>query len=665
MPRRCTPLYLLRPSLSLSCYGSTGGGVGEALGLGLASPETVEVDFVGCVFAVTRELPSSETPGEEVLVTASRSSPLADSADSVTSGGDRPEAGRDNESGRASGGVPENDARRCGKVGVAEDSATEKLVTYRVYFTEPSGACACLEKKILPELSRHHRILRAPSGSCWAVLSGNFRYCSSSFHGGETRLDIAGCGLSAGGGETFANLRHASHTRGMEVIRWLSTTAVGGSGGSPPRSLAGAPASHLGEPLLALRRWARDAEGKNAVRRERQRLHLLLAREKRVQTAVAQRGSEESVYGGDGDADGRRVIDCNPNEVARPAPARAREVLRRTRSVTGFVSSFDPRASALDDGFIGVRVDDGEGVRVLLLSRLVLTQLLRGSLDGNGDCCRRDLTVRGAHVSMTIDDEIAGSGSVAGGQSPVMLKLSSAGELLVRAQALLRLFPDRGLSPGAENASGVVSSPPENGAPKTADDAHTSERQREASTSRLGGDDGTTVPPNQSSRSEFVPPQDVVSGRDVDISSFSPDQLIGGLTGAVFQMMHKWRGNSYRCNSIGDAHLAEPQISFVSAPPEGAQNIAPREDPRDSTRSASDSPIFGSRCVAGGRDPVEAFLGDAIALLGLRQRTFVISEAARPTLIGLGMVAQNCGEVDAVRSAAELLENLVAADPPA
>ncbi|CAM9710012.1 unnamed protein product [Ectocarpus fasciculatus] len=128
-----------------SAAGGSGGGGGGA-----------EVDVVGCVFAVTVERsPLSSTPGSgEVFATAESIVHAADSAGRAGGGG----SGSRDESGN------EKNASTTAQT-------DDERVTYRVYMTEPSGACAVLTKRVRPELARHHRILRSAPGACWAIVN--------------------------------------------------------------------------------------------------------------------------------------------------------------------------------------------------------------------------------------------------------------------------------------------------------------------------------------------------------------------------------------------------------------------------------------------------------------------------------------------------------------
>lgn len=276
-PRLRTPLSFLAPrgSGSAETCGSRGEGtstLGQLPGLPSKNVAGAEVDFVGCVLAVTVERPSSSPmhpTTEEIFATVdsiARGNPAG-------CGGAPAKGGRSGPMGPLSG----QHAGGAATVAVASTASPDKKVTYRVYLTDASGACVALEKRIKPNLARHHRIFRSAPGSCWAIVNA-----------GGNNGDGGGDAALISGSSTWRMPPSSCHGRGRNLngyrtVTWSSMTAVGGNGsGTPPRSIGGAPAGHLGSPLLEMRRWADGGEGRRAVHRERQRLELLLAREQRL-----------------------------------------------------------------------------------------------------------------------------------------------------------------------------------------------------------------------------------------------------------------------------------------------------------------------------------------------------------------------------------------------
>lgn len=375
MPRRCTPLSVLAPQAAARGKGCTNDdrragrwrratqdGVGP-----LQHADTpiygAEADFVGCVFAITKERPWSTDVGE-VFVTA----------DSVTSGASAGGDGCEVELGRRGAGTaggedpqkavakPPGDRRVANGVVIMYD-------TYRVYLTDASGTCVRLEKRIRPELARHHRILRSPPGTCCAVLNAGCPVVASSASAtvgsGNTGGDSARDEVFTRGNEVGPRAAVAVDSYGFGTVCWSSMTSVGGSGGAPlARIVGGAPAGHLEPPLLGLRRWAEGGDGRKTVQRERQRLALLLARKKRVAAsavaATAMRKAEAlrsgggatstASPGGDGWGRGqgeRRPVDSSELE---------RELALRTEIVVGFVSSFAMGARSVVDA---MRITNG------------------------------------------------------------------------------------------------------------------------------------------------------------------------------------------------------------------------------------------------------------------------------------------------------------------
>lgn len=287
IPRCCTPLSALAP---LGVVSSLCGFVGGSPGAGgkvrarssaisaSGGPDdgtAMEVDFIGCVFGVTVErfpsLSSSSLPAnrEEVFATV----------DSIVSGGLG--AGSSSSNGGPRDG-PSVEVAGLASPQAATAGATptggpvtaappdDEFVIYRVYLTDASGAIVVLKKRIRRELARHHRILRSAPGACWAIMNADRRDHTPS--------------LSS----SVLGTRRPCNDRGVGTVSWSSMTAVGGNGcAPPPRSIGGAPAGHLEQPLLALRRWVEGGEGRNAMSRARQRLGLLLARERRIGAAGA------------------------------------------------------------------------------------------------------------------------------------------------------------------------------------------------------------------------------------------------------------------------------------------------------------------------------------------------------------------------------------------
>ena len=491
VPRRCTALSALAPREAWSngkmgagsrgCpeggFGRAGGGIGGGFSAG-----AVEVDFVGCVFGVTRleRPPSSSSPSgspheEEVFATAS----------SILHEEDPPAAA-----------AAASSASTSASASAASSAPFDEYVTYRVYLTDQSGACVVLTKRVRPELARHHRILRSAPGGCWAVVNAG--------KGGNSNGDAAEL--------------HVRRAEPAPAVTWSSTTAVGGSGSSPPpRSIGGAPAGHLARPLTALRRWAEDGEGQDAVRRERQRLALLLARNRRcggtaararasswstpVATAAARGGAAAArgegvpsspplheagagdlgVPGGDGSTAALVSAATAPRIGAGETGAKATQrgmpvsvageagepalVPRRpvTGSALGFVSSLEPFRCAssgqrsvdggkrpVDSGddqqpLLWLRVDTGEHLLAFALSKDSLGRLLRAAL-GHGDVppspvCGR-LAAEGAQGGQEEEEEGGGSDNSRGEKVPTIAPRPGGGDtvrqLLALALSVLR-----------------------------------------------------------------------------------------------------------------------------------------------------------------------------------------------------------------------------------
>lgn len=370
-----------------------------------AGSDGSSVDLVGCLFAITKESSSSDTCGGDETV--------IDTTDAETSSTTR--------DGPVRQAVPPmEDADTCAtsatvdRTGVRErdgyPSGTEKeprrgaakrfpnFVVYRIYLTDPAGWCVRVEKRIRPSLVRHHRILRAAPGTCWAIMNGER---PQSLWRGDQRKVVRDTLATPCRGNASSTRNDNSlpwqtgfagnSTHGAATVNWSSMTAVGGSGAATPRLLAGAPAAHLGQPLQKLRKWADCVEGKNAVHRERQRLILLLAKKRHVEDVAAsatvaapvpvtmavaasrdvdtvppgaghgnpptidgsENGGGDPIGGGsfDLEKESRAVRDCNAQEQQGHGDG--------TSCVTGFVLSFAldevPRANAWREVAYGSR----------------------------------------------------------------------------------------------------------------------------------------------------------------------------------------------------------------------------------------------------------------------------------------------------------------------
>ncbi|CAM9691401.1 unnamed protein product [Laminaria digitata] len=444
VPRRHTPLSVFSSPPTPRMAGSTsglGGRAGrKAVPTRFAGPPVVsdaaEADFVGCVFAITRESPSP-TGVREAFASADS---VVSSAGSGGGGGDVDGGGGGAEAHRNAGtgrGATDQAAEETEARGQARDvngDAAPESVTYHVYLTEPSGACVRLKKRVRTELARHHRILRSAPGTCWAVVNAGLETTSS---------DVLGGRGGAGGGDVFAvgdpNLSCVgeSGARGASTVCWSSMTAVGGSGSAPPpRTIGGAPTGHLEHPLLVVRRWAEGGDGRTAVRREQQRLAVLLARESRAAASAPAALHPPTVAllpggGGGGGGVGGGEENASTNALPRGGdggndlretralalPAQGRESLKRADILVGFVSSFSvlapscgdaggeargsPRAVRLrisgkgnvaaaggcssggDDATLWLHVDTGERMVALQLPQRALGQLLGLTLDKN------------------------------------------------------------------------------------------------------------------------------------------------------------------------------------------------------------------------------------------------------------------------------------------
>lgn len=407
-----------------------------------------EVDLVGCVFGVTVERSSSPS------LSSTRQEVFA-SVDSIVNGD--PAAGgcggpRDGPSAKVVGPAsPRAAAGFTTSTAASTAAPSDEFVIYRVYLTDESGACVLLEKRIRPELAHHHRILRSAPGACWAVVNA----------GRGDRNEMPSYSM--------LGIPPCNNDRGVGTVSWSSMTAVGGNGcAPPPRSIGGAPAGHLEQPLLALRRWVEGGDGRNAVRRERQRLALLLAREQRLGAAGASPSPSAVAGGGSTEEEGfvpplSQGADSTVTAVASAIPAAAaslgvegsdadfgvakhrptsgfldgRGALLPTRpadhAVIGFVSSFaflvafpSPVVAAGgqqgcggggistndDDHSLWLNVDTGVHVVAVVLPEASLRMLLELTLDHNKD---EPLAICGGSPTAESEDRgIEGSG----GQMP-------------------------------------------------------------------------------------------------------------------------------------------------------------------------------------------------------------------------------------------------------
>lgn len=438
------PRFAPRRDTSLSAFESppTPRAVGSACGSGermgrkaiptrFVGPPVVsdaaEADFVGCVFAVTREFPSPTGVREAFASADSFSSSALSDARGGGSGG--AEAHRNVGTGRGVPGEIAQEAKARRQPRDANSDVVPETVAYHVYLTEPSGACVRLKKRVRTELARHHRILRSAPGTCWAVLNAGLSTTSSDALGdrggaGGDVFDVGDRTLSCIGG---------GGTRGVPTVCWSSMTAVGGSGNAPPpRAIGGAPTGHLEHPLLALRRWT-EGDGRTAVRRERQRLAVLLDRETHAaaSASVALHPPVPALLPGGGNGgggEGKSSTDAAPRggdgvndrreTKALALPAQGRETLERAHILVGFVSSFSvlapscvdgggevrgtPRAEGLrtaakenaaddvgsssrrNDATLWLHVDTGERMVAVWLPKRALGQLLSMTLDKNG-----------------------------------------------------------------------------------------------------------------------------------------------------------------------------------------------------------------------------------------------------------------------------------------
>lgn len=392
VPRRATPLALIN-TRDRSCEGRSrldgSSFYGSHRGKGGSKRRAVdggEVDFVGCLFAVTMELSASTVGHGEVMLAAGSSAPAC-----PPDGGG---CGRDTAVAGGSSGSP------LGAKAVASGADAAEEVTYRVHFTDPAGACVRVEKRVGSNLARHHRILRSAPGTCWAVMNAACSTAEMSRVRERALPTMGECG-----------------TRGTGALGWSSmTTAGGNSSGTPPRTLGGAPTEHLSPELLKLRRWAEGVEGKIAVRRERQRLAVLLSWERQATRKLF--GSEAMATPALGVSLMPSKPDDDGQKLCRPLAKQGHESLYTT-TVIGYVSSFGlgaafltcvlgvgnclekvRRAHAVGDAIPPsadtpqaetgqdialpwLRVDTGERLLTLQLTMEAFKQLLRAALDNN------------------------------------------------------------------------------------------------------------------------------------------------------------------------------------------------------------------------------------------------------------------------------------------
>ncbi|CAM9173051.1 unnamed protein product, partial [Scytosiphon promiscuus] len=329
--------------------------------------------------------------------------------------------------------------------------------------------------------ARHHRILRSAPGSCWAVVNA-----------GRNNLGGGGGGAAmtspsqAWNGPLSSCRDRERNLDGYGTLSWSSTTAVGGNGsGPPPRSIGGAPTGHLGPPLLEARRWAEGGDGRGAVRRERERLALLLAREQRLarSSACAAAAAEveplqpplsagnasvsdacgdegraaptaAAAQGGGGDS-----ADREPAEREMQGPRVGGRAARRCGStydvVVGFVSSFSAvpypsfslwvgkdeqgvnRTRDSVDGSLWLKIDTGERVVSAVLPPGSLRQLLGLTLR-RGDGGQSSATVRATGPESRLQEGSADKGGGEGGPGSLPAPVESAADgLLARATTVL------------------------------------------------------------------------------------------------------------------------------------------------------------------------------------------------------------------------------------
>ena len=380
VPRRHTPLsaFSSPPTPRI-----TGGAIscGERVGrkavstLSAGPPivrDAAEADFVGCLFAVTRESLSPIGVRETFASPDSVVSPM------VSGGGGGVGAGaaahRNIKTGSDATDLAAKEAEARGQARDANDDPDPEFVIYHVYLTDSSGACVRLKKRVRRELARHHRILRSAPGTCWAVVNARLE---------TTFADALGSRVGAGRdvlavGDPKLPRVGGSGARDVQTVSWSSMTAVGGNGSAPPpRAIGGTPTGHLEQPLLALRRWAEGGDGRGAVSRERQRLAVLLAREgSAVPSAPAALqppplavipGGEASV-GGDASMSAASLDGDGGSEWKKTRMlallAQGREALESAGTVVGFASCFSVLAPSCIDGGGGTRCSPRvEGLR--------------------------------------------------------------------------------------------------------------------------------------------------------------------------------------------------------------------------------------------------------------------------------------------------------------
>lgn len=359
-----------------------------------------DVDFVGCVYAVTREDPSATVTDavQEVMVFPS----LATEPGVV-------DPNRTPVSSRSSGGG-NRDVEGCGsaKGGTSTCERGGNLVTYRVYLTDQSGTRVCLEKQIHQELVQHHRILRSSPGSCWAVLNASVRVCGSTKKhflpkiGGQDSRESAKHDTSSAsaidrmGGHPlpttlgddaviFADTTRQGTVAQVVTLSWSSLSAVGGSGGAPPpATFAGTTSGHISQPFLELRKWADGKEGRLAVRHGGQHLALQLTRSRNTVTSKLGMHPDANVSTGViGFISSFAVVCSSPSSSRREetSHASAHENWHSENTHNVLTEGGERRRQGNSRDTLWVWVDTGENLFPLqVLTRHTFAQLLREAL---------------------------------------------------------------------------------------------------------------------------------------------------------------------------------------------------------------------------------------------------------------------------------------------
>ena len=631
-PRRHTSLLAFESPPTPPTVGSAsgfGGRVGrKATPTRFGAPPVVrdaaEVDFVGCVFAVTREFPSPTGVREAFASADSVSSSALSGARGSDSGG--AEAHRSVGAGRGATGEIAREAEARGQPRDANSDVVPETVTYHVYLTEPSGACLRLKKQIRTELARHHRILRSAPGTCWAVVNAGLATTSSDALGGRGG---AGGDVLAFGDRTLSCSGEGG-TRGVPTVCWSSVTAVGGSGNAPPpRTIGGAPTGHLEQPLLALRRWT-EGDGRAAVRRERQRLASLLDRETHAVAsapvalhlpapALLPRGGGGGGGGGEGKPSanagprGGEGVNDSRDTRALAVPAQGRETPERAHNLIGFVSSFSvlapscadrggdvrgaPRAevfrtaatenaaggvgssSRRDDATLWLHIDTGERMLAVWLPQRALRQLLGLTLDHNG------------RSSATCLPSVAvGAPGGSPRREELPRRLSNAHGLL-RAVAALGFDTTReehigGTGDGCENAMGTSSATLTTGVAKQA--AALAEQPVSptgnfvAVPENAADDAGNTVQSGEQAAPSGDPETDraVEGANDPAAAAASREDAVDALTASLFRMARECRHSSGLlfsdacCPTASGSVGAAPVALRVASSRAGAHNAS-------------------------------------------------------------------------------------------